>query len=100
MKRNKNPSAEKTDKRCNPYGKRAGATIAQQPVYAPLLAEAAAVLGLRAFLYTRLWFDSILFFDNIVGCGRRSGTPRGYSAGPDSARKGEDLNGAAGTRRA
>ena len=36
----------------------------------------------------------------IVGCGRRSTTPRGYAAGPDSARKGVDLIGAAGSRRA
>ena len=51
--KNRNPSAEKAEE-IQTIFKRAGATIAQQRVFAPLLAEAAAVLGFRAILGTRL----------------------------------------------
>ena len=42
--------------------------ILQQRLYAPLLAEAAAVLGFRAKIGTRLGFDSIWTWTTIGGC--------------------------------
>ena len=66
-----------------------GATIAQQPLQAPLLAETAAVLGLRTILVRNavlIPMDSGLEWVTVSRC---YGTSAGYAAVPDGAGQGE-----------